>query len=1670
MRRSGKIVLIVLFAVLLAATLIACDPTEQSGGTGPGGSGGGQPAVAEPYALQFEVDKGNSLLNKALVEEFNLSRDVRAYVLMRLGDGQVFREGDAIEVTEEMIVEEDRAKLGAPYDGLIRAEYEYKGKTIKGAFELHLKNAPGALVTLTLDLGDGKLVSGGKPAENGWTVSLPEGTYGYAEFVSRYGIIAPKGYALGGFEYDGGVFEEGDSLVVKSAMTLTAVYTANFMQVSFDLNAPADITWSGGSAPSAPAAQNVAFKSTVPKPLSQDYSSENYTLIGWSESGSIDDLWNFGLRLSSQTDARDGITLKAVWVLKSRTATFDLKGGTFTVPEGYEAADTTGKKEAQAVIIRNADGSIGSFSVSGITHGDRIGDYYVTFEVVEGEEAVTLPVTDIDDLLTKGSLYDCGGLFVYGESGEVALTPDYKVEHDFDVLVKWMLDESVAADENYYANTYTFELKPDDTYALGIKDRNAELLYIPAEHDGKPVTEILPGAFAGMSAVTAVDFSAARNLRVIGSNAFFGCGQMEVRGAESLDLTFVGKEAFYGTRWLNEGDDDFGVLGGVLVIYRGDGGEVDVPEGVDYIASYAFTGSASKVQALALPESLKGIEDNAFPTLGIGSADKITVTEGAEIEFIGSDAFAGSAFVTNPAEDIKIGNVFYLSARSGETADLAGMTVVAEYAFAGHASLAELENENGIVSVGRNAFRGTALEDEDGFVIVNGILAGYYGNQATVFVPDEAVSIAPYAFGKGVEKVVFGVGSKLGSVSDYAFAGATGLLSVHYYPSKPVTEIEFGGYALANAAGSGLVTKFATYATSNASESASGALAYYLQNGGSITATSVTAASVTYNRDVFVSDLVDDGDGVFTLQEFADAWGGTLADGKITVPDGISVTRTDGIVSVETFVIEGLDAVNLSAASTSQSLTISSYGAAATYPYTLHAAVDKTTISLEGYKTDGGKLLFFSSQKEFDTSGTVAFKYSLAGGQTADGSIPANSPDISTNYTSSTGDRDLIVTYKYFGKEYKSNAIQYTVRNALPASLKQTGTAVLPLGAGVSEFNNTFNKQLTLDIVYEDGSVKSVTFNQVKVSEVDGAPASALVTSEVGLHSAKVTYTPADSTRSVEGYIVYSVALMPLDIYKFTEDDATATLVGLTDNTKREFYVIPDEYNGKPVTAIGKEVFKGNTNLKTVYLPKSVVEIGASAFEGCTSLIELRGFDEHTNAYTEVIDSASLDHVVIATEHRTGQGVIAITGLEDIVLTESSVTFPVSMHYAGTLNVSEDVEEGLRAHYESGAVITAEYDLTFVLQDADAMAERLAAYAGTVYLPGVVVEDKLTGPVDAYKDLYDLLVAGGIETELYDPEADAPTAAYLDGRFVIQSDFLSTITPERTGTVHVTGHIADISAAALFLPAKVELSEGDIQGVYTVTGIHDGVFADITAQDIDAFYIPDTAISLADDDSNTDEGDVVAVFGSLKDKIHMYDASLSLPSLVIPHESETKDLPPSIAVIGDSAFKGCTSLDLDLSSGNRLRYIGAGAFMGCTAMRKVELAQYETAGDETAAPELVIGKMAFENSGVVEVDLSLAEHLKDLGNERIFYGCVELVNVKLGNTVTQIGNEAFAECEKLESVTDGMGVKTVGSYAFRNCVNLVRGKDFLRNLENAGTGAFENCPPISDDGEAVSEA
>ena len=70
-------------------------------------------------------------------------------------------------------------------------------------------------------------------------------------------------------------------------------------------------------------------------------------------------------------------------------------------------------------------------------------------------------------------------------------------------------------------------------------------------------------------------------------------------------------------------------------------------------------------------------------------------------------------------------------------------------------------------------------------------------------------------------------------------------------------------------------------------------------------------------------------------------------------------------------------------------------------------------------------------------------------------------------------------------------------------------------------------------------------------------------------------------------------------LYKQFEDESYSVVGYEGDEAD---VVIPDTYQGQPVTILGDSLFKNHTELRTVKIPDTVTDLGGFLFDGCVNL------------------------------------------------------------------------------------------------------------------------------------------------------------------------------------------------------------------------------------------------------------------------------------------------------------------------------------------------------------------------------------------------------------------------------------------------------------------------------------
>ena len=166
------------------------------------------------------------------------------------------------------------------------------------------------------------------------------------------------------------------------------------------------------------------------------------------------------------------------------------------------------------------------------------------------------------------------------------------------------------------------------------------------------------------------------------------------------------------------------------------------------------------------------------------------------------------------------------------------------------------------------------------------------------------------------------------------------------------------------------------------------------------------------------------------------------------------------------------------------------------------------------------------------------------------------------------------------------------------------------------------------------------------------------------------------------------------------------------------------------------------------------------------------------------------------------------------------------------------------------------------------------------------------------------------------------------------------------------------------------------------------------------------------------------------------------------------NIPNSVTMIGAGAFSGCESLTIIIIP-NSVTMIGAGAFRGCESLTSITI---------PSSIVTIIGNPFYGWHGILNNE-SKAFIYEDyvLFNKNkttlIAYRAKE-TNYKIPNSVTTIGDSAFALCEFLININIPNNVTTIGDSAFWDCIYLT-----IINIPNSvtmiGKCAFMGCDSLT---------
>lgn len=419
--------------------------------------------------------------------------------------------------------------------------------------------------------------------------------------------------------------------------------------------------------------------------------------------------------------------------------------------------------------------------------------------------------------------------------------------------------------------------------------------------------------------------------------------------------------------------------------------------------------------------------------------------------------------------------------------------------------------------------------------------------------------------------------------------------------------------------------------------------------------------------------------------------------------------------------------------------------------------------------------------------------------------------------------------------------------------------------------------------------------------------------------------------------------------------------------------IIPDTYNGLPVSQITANGFRDRADVTSVVFGSNVSSVGERAFSGCTALtrVELKNVREIGEF---AFEKTALSTVVVPNSvERISRGVF----WQCESLTTLTVPF-IGERASGTDNVHFGYIFGANGYAQNTYAPRSLETVTVT----GGVEVGLNAFTGCAYIKNIELPDTVV-TVDAHAfdntNIVSATVPSAAVTAL--PKTTLADVTVICGNVWSKAfdGFTALKTACLRGEVKVISNSAFAGCSAL---ESVELCDG-------VEELLEYAFMDCVA--LKSIQLPDTVTSVAS---------------------YAFSGCKSVTALTLGNGLE---------FIGGRAFADCiglTEVVIPDSVDPRLG-IGSGAFAGCTALDSVSL----------PSGLLRVGDALFENCTSL-VSINIPDTVTALGSA--FAGCTSLKSVRVPDGVTSIGRGAFAGCSALAEITlpfVGRDKKTAASYS-----------------------------------------
>ena len=530
--------------------------------------------------------------------------------------------------------------------------------------------------------------------------------------------------------------------------------------------------------------------------------------------------------------------------------------------------------------------------------------------------------------------------------------------------------------------------------------------------------------------------------------------------------------------------------------------------------------------------------------------------------------------------------------------------------------------------------------------------------------------------------------------------------------------------------------------------------------------------------------------------------------------------------------------------------------------------------------------------------------------------------------------------------------------------------------------------------------------------------------------------------------------------------------------------VVPATYQGKAVTAILENAFKGNATLKTISIPDTVDVIGVGAFN-TSYYLETIIVREIEGTHKRIFSSENgalikndlgtdyLEFVPRRNAGLNGSGTFTVpskatairnkafqyTNLITKVIIPANVTTIAeqAFFHATALTEIEFMSGGSNAlTIENGAFYDTERVTTIKLPARLASVDAVETFDALPKLANIYVEDggEFYGAIDG------ILTNGGAKnTFIYAPvlwtgKLDVPVGVTAIGAnaFANRAGITSVNIPNWVTSI---GNYAFANSTNI---SSVTIKGGKIDnltiGAHAFAGCTNNITLNIeggNTLDVGALIIGDYAFANNAKLSATNiaENANVTSIGA-----YAFSGCSAITAVTIQ---------ATTATIGERAYAQCTGVgNVTFAEGVNAEF-GAFVFEGCQKLRSISLpASLESFDGSIFAGcnNIEAIEVAYNNPNLSDADGVLYD--KDFTTVLYYPKAKELNLSALPNSVTKIGKAAFQANVTIKTLTIPARITEIGDYAFENCVNLTSlAFDTDTELTTLGNSAFANCTSLA---------